>query len=191
MKDLLRAAGPISLDLGGTLLLALLMASGVPLWLSVTAGAAAQAGVIAATYVRGHRIVALQWTSLVLVLVAGASSLLMGDPRLIMLKPTIVYCAVGLSMLQRGWMTRYVPPEARQFAHSATLWFGYGWAALMFGTAAANLAVVALVPFYWKQFMLVFPIATKVALFGLQYAVTIRIVRRNGASVPSTGSTGA
>jgi intracellular septation protein A len=181
MKNLLRALGPLALDLVGTLLLAGLIVAGVPMWISISSAAGLQLAVIATTYARGHQIVALQWTSLVLILVAGTSSLIFRDARLIMLKPTIVYAAVGASMLQRGWMIRYVPPEARAHAQQATIMFGYSWAGLMFATAAINLGVVVSVPAYWAKFMLVFPIVTKIALFAVQYVATLWIVRRRVA----------
>jgi intracellular septation protein A len=44
----------------------------------------------------------MQWASLGLVIVLGGATVLTGDPRFVMIKPTIAYLTVGAAMLQRG-----------------------------------------------------------------------------------------
>lgn len=128
---------------------------------------------------RGIRIDAMQWLSLFLVAAFGGAALITRHPVFVMLKPTLVYIAVGAVMLKSGWMNRYVPPIVQEHAADVTFLFGYLWAALMFATAAANLAVAwHASPAAWGWFVGVFPIASKVALFLLQYQVTRGIVRR-------------
>jgi hypothetical protein len=51
--------------------------------------------------------------------------------------------------------------------------FGYVWAGLMFATALANLAVAIALPKLWPAFIAVVPMASKIALFAVQY-LTIR-----------------
>ena len=55
----------------------------------------------------------MQWLALGLVLVLGAATLITQDSRFIMVKPTLVHWAIGAVMLRHGWMTRYLPPIAR------------------------------------------------------------------------------
>ena len=65
--------------------------------------------------------------------------------------------------------------------------FGYVWAGLMFATAAANLYVALnLDPKTWAWFVGVVPLASKLALFAIQYLTMRLIVRgrmRAGAPV--------
>ncbi len=53
----------------------------------------------------------------------------------------MIYAAVGVVMLKPGWMTRYAPPIAQTYGADMMPVFGYVWAALMFATGAANLAL--------------------------------------------------
>ena len=46
-------------------------------------------------------------------------ALLTDDPRFVMLKPTLIYCIVGTVMLKPGWMTRYLPPIAREITEKS------------------------------------------------------------------------
>lgn len=60
-----------------------------------------------------------------------------------------------------------------------TVAFGYLWAALMFATAGANLAVAHWAgPVNWAWLIATFPIASKLVLTTVQYAATRSIVRR-------------
>jgi len=57
------------------------------------------------------------------------------------------------------------------------VFFSYVWAGMMFLTAAINLALVAHGdPKLWAWFIGVFPIASKLALFMVQYLATRLIV---------------
>jgi hypothetical protein len=104
-----------------------------------------------------------------------------------MLKPTLIYLAVGAVMLRPGWMSRYIPPIATVHGVGVTIVFGYIWAALMFATAVANLAVASFAsPTEWAWFIGVFPIASKIVLVMFQYIITRAIVRRRVRSVKQT-----
>lgn len=129
--------------------------------------------------VRRRPIDAMQVMSLALVAVFGAASLLTHDGRFIMFKPTLVYTAVGAVMLKRGWMARYMPEVALRRSGDVVTAFGYVWAALMFATALAN-AGLALAggARAWSVFIATFPIASKVAMVLLQYAVTRAVTVR-------------
>ena len=121
----------------------------------------------------------LQWLSLGLVCVFGGATLLTQNPVFIKLKPTLIYTAVGAVMLRPGWMNRYMPPVALARGGDVIFVFGYVWAGLMFATAAANLGLALLASRQtWAWFLGVFPLASKVAMIGIQYTVTRFIVRR-------------
>jgi intracellular septation protein len=121
----------------------------------------------------------MQWLSLFLVVAFGGAALITHNPLFIMLKPTLVYAAVGIVMLRRGWMNRYVPPLAQTHGADVITLFGYVWAALMFATAAANLAIALQTSHAtWAWFIGVFPIASKVALILVQYTAMRAIIRR-------------
>lgn len=122
---------------------------------------------------------AMQWLSLLLVIVFGGAALVSHNPAFIMLKPSLVYAAIGTVMLRRGWMNRYVPPIVQDRGADLVTVFGYLWAALMFATSAAN----ALVVWYgsaatWAWFIGVVPIASKAALILLQFAILRTLIRR-------------
>ena len=81
---------------------------------------------------------------------------------------------VGAAMMQRGWMLSYMPPAGRDLGDEILIRWGYVWAGLMFATAALNAAFALLASFaVWSAFVAVFPAASKIALFAVQY-VSIR-----------------
>lgn len=128
---------------------------------------------------RGVPIDSMQWLSLLLVTVFGGAALITHDPRFIMIKPTLIYAAIGAVMLKPGWMNRYVPPIVQEYGSDVTTMFGYLWASLMFATSAANLLAVWLAsPIVWGWFIAIFPITSKLALFAVQYTTTRAVVRR-------------
>jgi intracellular septation protein len=134
-------------------------------------------GQIAYLRARGAAIDAMQWLSLALVVVFGVASLMTHDARFIMLKPSLIYVAVGAVMLRPGWMLRYQPPVALRWGRDVAGVFGYVWAGLMFATAALNLAFVAHGDAkLWAWFVGVAPLASKLGLFAVQYLTTRLVV---------------
>ena len=87
---------------------------------------------------RGRKPDAMQWLSLGLVVVFGGASLFLHDARFIMFKPTLIYVAVGVTMLTPGWMTRYIVKDALAWSRDVVFVFGYIWAAMMFASAGLN-----------------------------------------------------
>jgi intracellular septation protein len=129
---------------------------------------------------RGTKIDAMQWLSLVLVLVFGGLALVTHDKRFMMVKPSLIYFAVGAVMLKRGWMDRYVPQIVHDNLSPGTIVFaGYAWAALMFATALGNLVVMWLCDFKtWALYISVVPLAAKIAAFAAQYLIFRMLVTR-------------
>jgi len=148
---------------------------------AILLGIAVGVGQIGFMLVTRRPIVAMQWISLALVIALGSATLLTADPRFVMLKPSIGFFAVGLVMLKRGWMGRYLPPIVIQNVDPAVpVRWGYVWSALMFGFAASNLAVAFLVgPKAWAWFISAVPTACQLLLFLVQYVSVRRLVGRN------------
>jgi hypothetical protein len=108
----------------------------------------------------------------------GVALAQMAVQRVLMLKPSLIYVAVGVVMLKRGWMVRYLPPIASGRGEPLMIAWGYVWAGLMFVSAAANLAVAWWLPALWPAYLAVIPMASKIALFAVQYVSVRFIIRR-------------
>ncbi len=125
---------------------------------------------------RGKKIDTMQWMSLFLVLGAGTVTLLTNDPRFVMVKPSVIYLIVGIVMLRRGWMNRYLPPIALELIPDVAVIFGYVWSGLMFFSAALNLIVALNFSVVtWSATMSIWGIASKLVLFLIGY-VTMRSI---------------
>jgi len=173
MKNLIYAAKPLALDLMSTLVFVGLSAITHNVLLSTAVAMAAGSARVAWLRARHEKINAMTWMSLGLTLVTGGATLLTHDPRFMMAKPSVVYLLVGSAMLERGWMLPYMPPQGREhLGDEVMIGWGYVWSGLMFVTAALN-AVLALTLSFpaWSLFIAVFPAASKVALFAVQFAV--------------------
>jgi intracellular septation protein len=136
----------------------------------------------------------MQWMSLGLVVVFGGATLITHNPHFVMVKPTLIYLAIGAVMLRPNWMARYVPAAGMAEGGDLVAVFGYVWAGLMFFTAAANLVLALGEPKLWLEFLAVFPLGSKLALFFIQYAV-MRVVilqrRRRLALAPALAEASA
>lgn len=157
---------------------------------AIVVGVLVGMAVMAWDLLRGRRPGALQWLSLVLVVVSGGASLITSDPRFVMLKPTLIYLAVGAAMLQPGWMLRYVPPVGLKRVRPEQLRFwGYAWSVLMFASAGLNLALaLSLEAQAWALAMSIWSPVSKLLLFLVQYAMIRGEARRaalsSGSGVP-------
>ena len=181
MKNLLFAAKPLALDLISTLVFVALSALTHNVILATVVAMAAGAARVAWLRMHGERVNAMQWMSLGLVVVFGAATLFTNDPRFMMAKPTIVYILVGAAMLERGWMLPYLPPAAREHLDDRVMvGWGYVWAGLMFLTAALNMVfALATSLAVWSAFVAIFPAASKIALFAIQYLAIRELAIRN------------
>jgi intracellular septation protein A len=189
MKNLLQAAKLLLLDLASTFVFLFLYLLTKNITLSVLLAMALGAAQIGWEFVRKKPIDSMQWISLFVVLATGTTALLTDDPRFVMIKPSVIYCIVGIVMLKRGWMNRYLPPVAIELIPDIAIIFGYVWAGLMFFSAALSLIVAFNFSITtWLEFMSIYGIASKVALFLIGYVTmrTIAVHRRARLSaVPS------
>ena len=139
-----------------------LLATGVAI-----AGAVAQ---VIYARIKGQQLAYMTWASLALVIVLGTVTLLTDDPRFVLAKPAIGHFAVGLIMLRRGWMLRYLPPIVTETIPEYVTFAGYAWAALMFVLGAGTIGVAATGDMkLWTFYVTVVLLGAKVAAFAVQY----------------------
>ncbi|MBR1146825.1 septation protein IspZ [Bradyrhizobium sp. AUGA SZCCT0431] len=126
--------------------------------------------------IKGKELGYMTWASLALVIVLGGATLLTHDPRFVLAKPAIGHFAIGLIMLKRGWMLRYMPPIVTQTIPEYVTVAGYVWAALCFVLAAGTIGVAMTGDMkLWTFYVTVVLIGAKVALFAVQY-VAFRVL---------------
>lgn len=172
MKNLFEAGKLLLLDMAATLFfLALyLLTHNVPL--SVVLGMVLGVAQIGWQVARGKPIDTMQWMSLFLVIGAGTVTLITDDPRFIMIKPSVIYIIVGVVMLKRGWMNRYLPPIAIELVPDIAVIVGYAWSGLMFVSAALNVIVALNFDVAtWSAVMSIYGIVSKALMFLIGYAV--------------------
>ena len=188
MRNLLQSARLLVSDLAATLLFLAVLLLTHDLILAVALGVGLGVVQIGWLMAQRRRIETMQWLSIGLVVASGVATLLTSDPRFVMLKPTVIYCIVGTYMLRPGWMNRYLPPIAIQTVPDIAYIFGFAWAALMFLSAALNIALaLSLDPLTWSAAMSTWGIASKIALFLAQYAIMRTVGRRRAMAATAAG----
>jgi len=138
----LRAAAPILRDFLSTFLFVGLFLATNNIYLATAIGVSF--GIGQAVWVAWHRrpIGALQWLSLVLVTLLGVTTIIRHNPFYIMMKPTLLWLALGVVMLRRDWMAPYLPKIVTDYLDDREIVrAGYAWAALMFLLAVLNFAI--------------------------------------------------
>jgi intracellular septation protein len=189
MKYLVESGKLLLLDLASTLLFLIVYLSTGNVTLAVVLGMALGIAQIGWQFARKKPIDTMQWLSLLLVLGAGAATLITDDPRFVMIKPTVIYTVVGIVMLKPGWMNRYLPAVAIEMVPDIAFIFGFVWAGLMFFSAGLNLLVALHFSVAtWATFMSVYGIASKLALFLIGFGAmrTIGVRRRRAQTVVAT-----
>ena len=172
MRNLFQASKILLLDLASTLLFLAVYALTGNLFLAVGLGMALGIAQIGWQLARKQPVEALQWLSLVIIFASGTATFLTDDPFFVMVKPSIIYVIVGLVMLRRGWMTRYLPPIARATVPDLAITFGYVWAGMMFFSAVLNIVLALTLDIAaWAAVKSVWAIGSKIGLFGIQYAI--------------------
>src|SRR5712672_2151764 len=146
------------------------------------ATAVAIAGAIAQVIysrIKGKPLGYMTYASLALVIVLGSATLLTHDPRFVLAKPAIGHFAIGVIMLKRGWMLRYMPAIVTDTVPEYVTAAGYLWAALMFVLGAGTIAVASTGDLkLWAFYVSVVLIGAKVLAFAVQY-VAFRILVTN------------
>jgi intracellular septation protein A len=193
MKNFLHSGRVLLLDMASTVCFLILYSATHSLALSVVLGIALGVAQMGWELARRKPIDALQWVSLVAVVASGTATLVTDDPRFVMIKLSVIYAIVGVVMCKRGWMERYLPPEALTYVPDLGIAFGYIWAGMMFFTAIVNGVVAMSVSFgAWAAFMSVFGMGTKLGLFLIQFTIMKVIGHRRGrAQAVAAGAAGA
>ena len=182
MKNLLQAARVLLMDLASTILFLIVYLATDNLYVAVGLGMALGVAQIGWQYAHKQPIGSLQLLSVVLILASGTATFFTRDPTFVMLKPSVIYVIVGLVMLKRGWMNRYLPERAQPVADIATA-FGYAWAGLMFASAALNIALaLTLDAKTWAAVMSAWGVLSKIGLFLIQYGWMTAVGRRRAAT---------
>ena len=121
--------------------------------------------------IKGKELGYMTWASLGLVIVLGGATLLTHDPRFVLAKPAIGHVAIGLIMLKRGWMLRYMPPIVSQTIPEYVTFAGYAWAVLCFVLAAGTVGVAMTGDMsLWAFYVTFVLVGAKIAAFAIQYA---------------------
>jgi intracellular septation protein len=172
VRNLLEAGRVLFLDMAATLFFLVLYLLTHNVALSVVLGMALGTAQIGWQLTRRMPIDTMQWMSLFLVLGAGTVTLITNDPRFVMIKPSVIYIIVGIVMLKRGWMNRYLPPIAIELVPDIAVIFGYAWSGLMFFSAALNLIVALNFSVVtWSAAMSIWGIVSKLVLFLIGYVI--------------------
>ncbi|MCK1387226.1 septation protein IspZ [Bradyrhizobium sp. 21] len=135
--------------------------------------------------VKGRELGFMTYASVALVILLGTVTLLTNDPRFMMAKPSIAHFAIGVIMLKRGWMLRYMPPIVTETVPEYVTAAGYVWAALMFAIGAGTIAVASSGDLkLWAFYISVVAGGAKILAFAVQYVLFRLIVtsRRRAAA---------
>ncbi len=179
MRSLLPVARMLLMDLASTILFFAAYTLTQNVVLAVMLGVAVAAVQIGWQLLHRKPVDTLQWVSLVVVIASGSATLITHNPVFVMIKPSLIYLAVGAAMLKRGWMNRYLPPRALETVPDLAINFGYAWAGLMFFSAALNLVLALnLSVAAWGTVMSIWGIASKTVLSFASYGVMKTIGRR-------------
>ncbi|MEP7241147.1 MAG: septation protein IspZ [Devosia sp.] len=183
MKSLFAAASVLLVDMASTFLFLVVFLVTRNVALSVVLAMALGVAQIGWQVISKKPLEAMQWMSLFLVLGSGAATLITDDPRFLMVKPSVIYVIVGIVMMRRGWLVRYLPPIATALVSDIAVTFGFAWAALMFFSAVLNVVVALNFSIVtWSAFMSIYAIASKTALFLIGYAAMRYIGGRRRAA---------
>ena len=185
----IRALVPIVRDLLGTFVFVALFFT-TNIYIATAAGVGLVVAQTVYRHLKHRPIGALQWLSLILISTFGGATILLHSPYFIMVKPSLLWLALGVVMLRRDWMAPYLPPIVTEnLDDHLIVRAGYAYAALMFVLAVANLGVVSLVwldicsPKFWAVYALLAPPAAQGVLLTVFYfcfrkQITARILER-------------
>jgi len=119
---------------------------------------------------KGQPLGFMTYAILALVIVLGTATLLTNDPRFVLAKPAIAHFAIGVIMLKRGWMLRYMPAIVTDTIPEYVTMAGYAWAALMFVLGLGTIAVASTGDLkLWALYVSVVLIGAKLIAFAVQY----------------------
>jgi intracellular septation protein A len=186
MRDLLKAAKLLLLDLASSILFLVVYLLTHNTILAVSLGIALAFVQIGTQFVRENPINTMEWLSLFLIVASGTATLLTSDPRFVLFKPSVIYVIVGVVMLKPGWLNRYLPDIARAVVPDVAEIVGFAWSGLMFVSAAVN-TFVALTRSVetWAVVMPIYGIVSKAAALLVGFVALRVIARRRVRAMPA------
>ncbi|MGJ4926226.1 inner membrane-spanning protein YciB [Bradyrhizobium sp. HKCCYLS2038] len=137
--------------------------------LATTAAIAVGVAQVIWARIKGQSLGFMAYASIGLVIVLGSVTLLTNDPRFMFAKPAIGHFAIGVIMLKRGWMLRYVPAIVAETIPEYVTIAGYAWAALMFALGLGTIGVAMTGDIKLWAIYMTLAAGAKVAAFGLQF----------------------
>ncbi len=177
----LQAFRPIGLDLLATIFFVTLFWLTGNILLATSIGVLAGVARFAYIKIRKQPVGPLQYLSVILVVVAGVTTLITKDPHFVMIKSSLISLAVAGVMLRTNWMEPYLPPIVKDNLDERVIaWASRGWGILLVVLATAN-AVVALEfsTNVWAWYASVVPAGAQLLAFLIQYATFRTLIRRN------------
>lgn len=192
MKELLHSARYLAEDMASMILFVVVLEIAHSLFhveltqatlIAVAAGMVLGVCQIAWHLVRKEKIDAMQWLSVALVIAGGVATFLTNDPRFVMMKPSVIHVIIGVFMLQKGWMNRYLPDVAQMIVPDVAIVFGFIWSGMMFFTAVLNIVVaMKFDALAWAKIMSIWGTGSLIGLFLIQFAIMRFIGRRRVTS---------
>lgn len=166
-----KALVPIFRDLVATFVFVALFWITNDIYIATAFGMALGVGQNIWLHVRHKPVGPLQWLSLVLITTFGGATILFHRPHFIMVKPTLLWLALGAVMLRRDWMAPYLPPIVTEnLDDSQIVKAGYAYAGLMFALAVLNVVVAfAASAKFWAIYALIGPAVAQVVLLVALY----------------------
>jgi intracellular septation protein A len=157
------------------------------LWLTGDIVQATMVGVVAGiarfAYIkfRNQPIGALQYLSVVLVVVTGVTTIITKDPHFVMIKSSVISLAVAGVMLSTNWMAPYLPPiVTNNLDRRIIAWTSRSWGFLQIVLAIANAFVAfAFGTYVWAWYASIVPTSALLLAFAAQYAIFRLLVGRN------------
>ncbi len=177
----LKALVPIVRDLLGTFVFVALFLATDNIYVATACGISLVVAQTIWMRLRKRRIGALHWLSLVLISVFGGATILFQMSCFIMIKPSILWLALGVVLLRRDWMAPYLPPIVTDnLDDSDIVRAGYVYSGLMFVLAALNLVVVWVASMkFWAVYALVGPtVAQGVLLVVFYFCFREKVIAR-------------
>ena len=177
----LHAIRPIAADFASMLLFYLVLIATGDVRAGTILGIALGIAQVAVLAMRRKPIPAMLAASALLLVILGALTLWLHDPRFVLIKTTIFYLVIGGAMLKRGWMARYLPSiVAGRVPARMVSGFGLAWAVLILGTGVLNAVLTFTLPARAVAAIVApWAIGSKLALFAIQYALFRRAVYRH------------
>ena len=181
MKELLHSAKYLAEDMASMILFVVVLEIAHALLhielsratlIAVAAGMILGVCQIAWHLARKEKVDAMQWLSVSLVIAGGVATFVTNDPRFVMMKPSVIHVIIGVFMLKKGWMNRYLPQVAQLIMPDIAVVFGFIWSGLMFFTAVLNVVVAMKVDaLEWAKIMSIWGTGSLIGLFLIQFAI--------------------